>query len=42
MYFDGSKMLSGMEASIVLVSSTGDMMKYVRQIIYTDSNNIAE
>ena len=42
MYFDGSKMLAGLGAGVVLISPTGDTMKYVLQIMYTDSNNAAE
>ena len=42
MYFDGSKMLAGLGAGVVLTSPTGDTMKYVLQIMYTDSNNAAE
>ena len=42
MYVDGSKMLAGLGAGVVLISPTGDTMKYVLQIMYTDSNNAAE
>ena len=42
MYFDGSKMLAGLGAGVVLTSPTGDTMKYVLQIMYADSNNAAE
>ena len=42
MYFDGSKMLAGLEAGIVLTSPTGDTVQYVLQILYTDSNNAAK
>ena len=42
MYFNGSKMLAGLGAGIVLTSPTGDVVQYVLQILYTDSNNAAE
>ena len=42
MHFDGSKMLAGLGAGIVLTSPTGDSVQYVLQIMYTDSNNAAE
>ena len=42
MYFDGSKMLAGLGAGVVLMSPTGDVVQYVLQILYTDSNNAAE
>ena len=42
MYFDGSKMLAGLGAGAVLTSPTGDNIRYVLQIMYTDSNNAAE
>ena len=42
MHFDGSKMLAGLGAGIVLTSPTGDTVQYVLQILYTDSNNAAE
>ena len=42
MYFDGSKMLAGLGAGVVLTSPTGDVVQYVLQILYTDSNNAAE
>src|SRR4051812_46792577 len=42
MYFDGSKMLAGLGAGVVLTSPTGDVVQYVFQILYTDSNNAAE
>ena len=38
MYFDGSKMLAGLGASVVLTSPTGDIVQYVLQIMYVDSN----
>lgn len=42
MHFDGSKMLVGLGAVVVLTSPTGDMVQYVLQILYTDSNNAAQ
>ena len=42
MYFDGSKMLAGLGAGVVLTSPTGDIVQYILQILYTDSNNAAE
>ena len=42
MYFDGSKMLAGLGAGVILTSPTGDIVRYVLQIMYTDSNNAAE
>ena len=42
MHFDGSKMLAGLGAGIVLTSPSGDTVQYVLQILYTDSNNAAE
>ena len=42
MHFDGSKMLAGLGACVVLTSPTRDTVQYVLQILYTDSNNAAE
>mgnify|MGYP005844219769 CR=1 FL=1 len=42
MHLDGSKMMVGLGAGIVLTSPTGDTVQYVLQILYTDSNNAAE
>ena len=42
MHFDGSKMLAGLGAGVVLTSPIGDTIQYVLQIMYTDSNNAAE
>ena len=42
MHFDVSKMLAGLGAGVVLTSPTGDMVQYVLQILYMDSNNAAE
>ena len=36
MHFDGSKMLAGLGAGVVLTSPTGDVVQYVLQILYTD------
>ena len=41
-FFDGSKMLAGLGAGVILTSPTGDAVRYVLQIMYTDSNNAAE
>ena len=42
MHFDGSKMLAGLGAGVVLTSPTGDTVQYVLQILYTESNNAVE
>jgi hypothetical protein len=42
MYFDGSKMLAGLGVGVVLTLPTGDNIRYVLQIMYTDSNNAVE
>ena len=42
MYFDGSKRLTGLGAVVVRVSPTSETMKYMVQIMYTDSNNAVE
>ena len=42
MHFDGSKMLAGLGAGVVLTSPTRDTVQYVLQLLYTDSNNAAE
>ena len=42
MYFDGSKMLARLGPGMVLTSPIGDVVQYVLQILYTDSNNAAE
>ena len=42
MHFDGSKMLVGQGAGVVLTSPTGDTVQYLLQILSTDSNNAAE
>ena len=42
MFFDGSKMLNGSGAGVVLVSSGGDKLSYVLRIHFDSSNNEAE
>ena len=42
MYFDGSLMIDGAGAGILLVSPTGERLKYVLQIHFPASNNAAE
>src|SRR6266508_263353 len=42
MYFDGSLMIEGAEAGIMLISPTGERLKYVLQIHFPTSNNAAE
>ena len=42
MHFGGSKMLAGLGAGVVSMSPTGDTVQYILQIMYTDSNNVAE
>ena len=42
MFFDGSKMLNGFGAGVVLVSRRGDKLRYVLQIHFDSSNNEAE
>ena len=42
MYFVGSKMIAGLGTGIILTSPTGDTVRYILQIMYTDSNNAAE
>src|SRR4051812_8629701 len=42
MHFDGSKMMTGLGAGIILTSQKGDKLKYVLQIHYAASNNVAE
>ena len=38
MYFGGSKMLAALGVGVILTSPTSDTMKYVIQIMYTNSN----
>jgi ribonuclease HI len=42
MHFDGSKMLGGLGADVVLTSPKGDRLQYVLQMHFRASNNIAE
>ncbi|SPT17877.1 unnamed protein product [Triticum aestivum] len=42
MHFDGSKMRTGLGAGIVLTSPKGDKLRYVLQVHFAASNNIAE
>ncbi|SPT17722.1 unnamed protein product [Triticum aestivum] len=42
MHFDGSKMRTGLGAGIVLTSPKGDKLRYVLQIHFAASNNVAE
>src|SRR6266508_438607 len=42
MYFDGSLMIEGVGTGIMLISPTGERLKYVLQIYFPASNNAAE
>ena len=42
MHFDGSKTKTGLGARVVLTSPKNDQLKYVMQIHFAASNNIAE
>ena len=42
MHFDGSKSTTGLGAGVVLTSPKGDQLKYVLQIHFAASNNVAE
>jgi ribonuclease HI len=42
MYFDGSLNLEGAGAKVLLISPTGEQLKYVLQIFWKVSNNEAE
>ena len=42
MYFDGSLMLKGSGAVVVLISPTGEHIKYVIQLNFSATNNVAE
>jgi ribonuclease HI len=42
MNFDGSKMLRGLGASVVLTSPKGDKLQYVLQMHFHVSNNVTE
>jgi ribonuclease HI len=42
MYFDGSLNLEGARAGVLLISPTGEQLKYILQIFWKVSNNEAE
>jgi ribonuclease HI len=42
MHFDGSKLLGGLGAGVVLTSPKGDKLQYVLQMHFRASNNVAE
>jgi hypothetical protein len=42
MYFDGSLKLDGSNAGVLFISSRGEQLKYVLQILWEVSNNEAE
>jgi ribonuclease HI len=42
MYFDGSLKLEGAGARVLLISPTGEQLKYALQIFWKVSNNEAE
>jgi ribonuclease HI len=42
MYFDGSLNLEGTGAGVLLISPTGEQLKYVLLVLWKVSNNIAE
>ena len=42
MHFDGSRKLEGSEAGVVLTSPKGDKPRYVMQIQFSCTNNMAE
>jgi ribonuclease HI len=42
MYFDGSYTLKGAWAGVVLIPPEGDVLKYVIQLEFLATNNIAE
>jgi hypothetical protein len=39
MYFDGSLNLKGVSAGVLLISPTGEQLKYILQIFWKVSNN---
>ena len=41
MHFDGSKMRTGLGASVILTSPKGDKLKYTLQIHFAASNSVA-
>jgi hypothetical protein len=42
MHFDGSKLLGGLGAGVILTSPKGDKLQYVLQMHFRASNNVAE
>jgi len=42
MYFDGSLMLEGAGAGVLLISPKGEQLRYVLQLDFKLSNNAAE
>ena len=42
MYFDGAVNLDGAEAGILFISSRGEQLKYVLQLLFKATNNTAE
>jgi ribonuclease HI len=42
MHFDGSKTINGLGAGIVLTSPKNNQLRYVLQIHFAASNNVAE
>ena len=42
MHFDGSKVKEGLGAGVVLTSPKRDQLKYVLQVHFAASNNVAE
>jgi len=42
LHFDGSKMYAGLGAGVVLTSPKGDKLRYVLQLHFACTNNIAE
>ena len=42
MYFDGALNLDGASAGILFISSRGEQLKYVLQLLFKATNNVAE
>jgi ribonuclease HI len=42
MHFDGSKLLGGLGAGVVLTSPKGDKLQYMLQMHFRASNSVAE
>jgi ribonuclease HI len=42
MYFDGSLMLNSAEAGVLFISPRDEKLKYVLQLHFSASNNLAE